>query len=133
MQTKVLIVGCNPSQKSPDNTPFHSSTRSRKVIDGWFSEIDADVCFMNIYNGKTHENRPPSLKSIKNPSGDVILQLMSFKNHKIVTVGKVAESVLNQLGLSFLAMPHPSGRNRLLNDPKYVEGKIKTLRDYLSV
>ena len=128
---EVLIVGSNPAQASPDNSAFHPSTRSRKVIDSWFEGIEAELTFINISNEKTPENRPLNVSEISK-SNEIHKQLQSFKNHKIVAVGNAAGNALKRAGIDFLAMPHPSGRNRLLNDPAYVQGKIKQLRDYLS-
>lgn len=132
MKNKILVIGCNPSVKSPDNTAFHPSTRSRMTIDRWLSDLDADVCFMNIYDRKTRGNRPLTRKELKSLEDPVFFRLKSFKNHKIITLGRAAEEVLTSLGLSFLAIPHPSGLNRQLNDPEFMGEKIKRLREYLS-
>lgn len=133
MKTKVLIVGSNPSVKSPDLSPFHGSTRSRMVIDQWFDGIDAEIHFMNLIDETRPGNKPLSRSEILSIIPPVFLQLQKYKDYKIVTVGKSAELALSIIGINFLPMPHPSGRNRLLNDRSYVEEKIKTLRVYLSV
>jgi uracil-DNA glycosylase len=51
---------------------------------------------------------------------------------KVIALGRTAEKALTLLRLDFYAMPHPSGLNRKLNDPKYIEEKIKGLISYLS-
>jgi uracil-DNA glycosylase len=50
---------------------------------------------------------------------------------RIVALGKTAEKALTLLRYNFYVMSHPSGLNRQLNDPKFVEEKIKGLREYL--
>ncbi len=132
MKTKVLLIGCNPSVKSPDNTPFHASTRSRIIIDRWFQGIDADISFMNLTDEKRSGNRAFTRKELISLEDPVFLRLKSFQNHRIITLGKAPETVIKALGIDFFAMPHPSGLNRLLNDPAYIEEKIKKLRGYLS-
>jgi len=47
-----------------------------------------------------------------------VLKLMK-ENYKIIALGKSAEKALTKLGVPHYPMPHPSGRNRLLNDTDY--------------
>lgn len=54
----------------------------------------------------------------------------------IIALGKTAEKALmmmkiQETGYNFFAMPHPSGLNRQLNDPKFIEEKIKSLIEYM--
>lgn len=53
-----------------------------------------------------------------------------IKPLRIVALGKTAEKALTLLGIPHFAMPHPSGRNRQLNDPEYLSKKIKGLQNY---
>lgn len=124
---KVLIVGSNPSQASPDNSAFHPSTKSRKTIDKWFAGIPADLHFINVSNEKTENNKPLNSHQI-NP---IRTQLESFKNYKIIAVGKTAENVLKHAQIDHFAMPHPSGRNRKLNDRDYIRNKLAELNKYV--
>ena len=39
---------------------------------------------------------------------------------------------LSETGYDYFAMPHPSGLNRQLNDPEFIEEKIKRLIEYMS-
>lgn len=124
---KVVVVGSNPSIKSPDLSPFHTSTRSRMVIDQWFSQIDAEIHFVNLIDETRPGNRPLTRSEIFSSGRSIKNKLDSFHDAKIVAVGKAAETALTLLGYNFFAMPHPSGRNRLLNDKTFVEEKIKKL------
>jgi len=47
-----------------------------------------------------------------------VLKLMK-QEYKIVALGKAAEKALTKLKVPHYPMPHPSGRNRLLNDVEY--------------
>jgi uracil-DNA glycosylase len=51
---------------------------------------------------------------------------------RIIALGKTAEKALTLLHIPHMAMPHPSGLNRKLNDKTYVEQKIKELVEYCS-
>lgn len=137
---KVLIIGSNPSQRSASVLPFWYDTKSTKVLNKWMAEVVVkhdvvvleSVHFGNVANFVTPNNRPLKISEIKAE----LPRLEQFINtdvvpDKIITLGKSAEKALTMLGIEFFAMPHPSGLNRLLNDPIYVAEKIKGLSGYL--
>jgi len=131
--SKTLLIGSNPSNKSPDNSPFHVSTRSRSIVDEWFKEIDTqDRVFLNISNEKKEGNKALNMKEIQSRLPDLSGQLCKFEGYKIVTLGKTASKALTLLRVDFYELPHPSGLNRLLNDKNYIAEKIKGLQSYLS-
>ena len=57
---RVLLIGLNPSQSSPDLSPFHKDTRSGKRIMEWvkplLDRIDTMYC-VNLCNEKTENNK----------------------------------------------------------------------------
>ena len=134
--SKVLFVGSNPSQKSNSVTPFWHDAKSTKILSTWTSKLELEnviFCFANVSNFPTPDNRPLLVSEIK-ASLPILEHDIRFiiMPHKIVALGKTAEKALTLLRLDFYAMPHPSGLNRLLNDPAYVEEKIKGLKLYLN-
>lgn len=131
LRTRVVLVGSNPSNKSPDNSPFHISTRSRMIVDEWFRDIDCDLSFMNICEYKTIDNKPLTRKQIRNHLPDFSERLEELAPDRIVSLGKSAEYGCQILGIPFFPMPHPSGLNRQLNDPKFVQKKIEELRKFI--
>ena len=126
---KVLCLGSNPGNASPDITPFHEMTRSRKVLESWFEDLDVDIYFANVAEFKTPNNRPLNMTEIKKSIPSLKDKVEGFD--KIVALGKAATYAAAFAGISFLEMPHPSGRNRLLNDPEFVSLKIKELKEYI--
>ena len=50
----------------------------------------------------------------------------------IVAVGAMVRDALKKLNIDHFYMPHPSGRNYLLNDPEYVDNKLNELREYIN-
>lgn len=129
---KVLIIGSNPSQKSPDETPFHKSTQSRTILDKWFDGWDVEFTFTNVSSTPTDNNRPLRVSEIRDNLPALRETIDSHRDHKIVTLGKTAERALNMLELDFFAAPHPSGCNRQLNDQEFVADMLCKLRKYLS-
>lgn len=85
---------------------------------------------VNVLNEKTENNRPLNGAEIKAALPRLAIDLKGVD--RVVALGKTAAKALSQLGVSFYEMPHPSGRNRLLNDVTYVEQKVKGLLEYCS-
>lgn len=128
---KILLIGSNPSHKSPDNTPFHASTRSRIILDAWFRDIECQMSFMNVSDQKTDNNKPLTRRQIRNYIPHIKQRLNETDCHGIVALGQTASWALTQAEVPHLAMPHPSGMNRQLNDPEFVAGKIEELRKFI--
>jgi uracil-DNA glycosylase len=134
---RTILLGSNPSQSSPDSSPFHVSTRSRIIIDRWFEGIDAtDRVFLNVSDKPKEGNKPLTSKEIAEEIWPLMCKLEKYPNAFIITLGKTPARAMTIIkgmgyGYNFFEMPHPSGRNRLLNDPKYIEEKIKKLQEFL--
>ena len=137
---RVLLIGSNPSQKSSKTVPFWHDTRSRMVLDKWLLNAQIPIeylDFLNVSNQPTPNNRPLKTSEIQ-----ACLQRLEKDITKhvrpdyIITLGKTAEKALvmmkiTETGYDYYAMPHPSGLNRQLNDPKFIQEKIKGLQNYL--
>lgn len=128
----ILFVGSNPSQKSVCDAAFHGSTKSSQILTSWCKDITGTKMHINVSNNKTEENRPLKVSEIKESLDPLMAEIVIAEADKIVALGKTAAKALTLLGVDFYEMPHPSGRNRLLNDPKYVEEKIKGLLEFCS-
>jgi uracil-DNA glycosylase len=85
---------------------------------------------INVMNKKTDGNRPLKVSEIKENLESLRVDIVVAQADRVVALGKTAAKALTLLGVNFYEMPHPSGQNRLLNDPKYVEEKIKGLIEY---
>jgi uracil-DNA glycosylase len=136
---KILFIGSNPSQRSKSVVAFWNDTKSNKVLSSWTSKLYDDPNFsieslhyLNVSNSPTPGNRPLKASEIKENLPGLRSRIEEVCPDKIVVLGKTAEKALTLLGFNFYAMPHPSGLNRQLNDPKFVEEKINGLRVYLS-
>lgn len=130
----ILFVGSNPSNASTCDLAFHGSTQSSKILMEWRSHLSAEKLhiFINVLNKKTEDNRPLKKSEIKANLEQLSDRLESIKPEYVVALGKTASDALTLLGRKHYAMPHPSGRNRKLNDPEYVKEKIKGLVEFCS-
>jgi uracil-DNA glycosylase len=126
----ILFVGSNPSNASTCDIAFHGSTKSSKILTEWTKDIQGTKMHVNVLNQKTKNNRPLTASEVKVALPRLAIDLAGVD--KIVALGKTAAKALSQLGVSFYEMPHPSPRNRLLNDPAYTTEKVKGLISYCS-
>ena len=130
--SKILFVGSNPSQRSANDSAFHGSTRSAQILAEWTKDIPGTKIHINVVNKKTDDNRPLKASEIKDNLDNLTADILIAQADKIVALGKTAAKALTLLRVNFYEMPHPSGRNRLLNDPEYVAQKIKGLVEFCS-
>jgi uracil-DNA glycosylase len=129
----VVFVGSNPSSSSPDSSPFHVSVRSRKTLESWIENLNANFTFINVCDDKTEGNKPLSVAQIREARDSLIAKLAQHPDAKMVSLGKTAARALAEAGVSvFLALPHPSGMNRKLNDPDTVRNTKESLTKYIN-
>ena len=128
----IILVGSNPSTTSPNNAPFDSSVKSAKTLKTWIEGIDADFLFMNVSDAKTQANKPLSAAQIKDSIPSLKEKLDRYPTARVVALGKTAEKALSILNIRFLALPHPSGMNRMLNDPETVRLTKENLKSFSS-
>lgn len=125
---KLLIIGQNPARGMENETPFHN-TKSGERLFRWLKDsgVSLDDCtFINVWYklGKL----PGSLLMRQYSS----LNLKKHNCDRIITVGKVAQKIIAPLTkLPILNIPHPSGLNRKLNDPKIEQQIIQNLKEFV--
>jgi uracil-DNA glycosylase family 4 len=135
---KILFVGSNPSSAAKTQNPFCTSTKSGKLLNDWLIASGqyplslTSTCYANVADYPTENNRPLLTAEIKSNLSLLQRKVDIIKPDKIIALGKTAEKALTLLRTDYYPMPHPSGLNRLLNDPEYVKKKINGLRDYLN-
>lgn len=126
---KVLLLGSNPSEASPDISAFHSNTRSRIILDSWFSDIHANVSYANICDQRTPNNRPLRVSEIRECLPTLLDKINGFD--KIVALGKTSSKALELAKIRHFAAPHPSGLNRFWNDKVKAAHMVQSIRDYV--
>ena len=55
------------------------------------------------------------------------------RNDVVIALGNEASKVLTKENIPHLKIPHPSGKNYLLNDKKVVDRFLKECKDYIGV
>jgi uracil-DNA glycosylase len=128
----ILFVGSNPSTSSTEDAAFHSSTMSSKRLMSWLKNIDGSFIYINVFNSPTENNRPLKKSEIVLNVDRLKNDVEAIKPTKIVALGKTASTALEIIGAEHYKMPHPSGRNREINDEEYIKEKVKGLENYVS-
>lgn len=126
----IIFVGSNPSNAAKNVEPFTPDTVSGRVLQSWINAAGIlDITGQyNIRNTPTPNNRPLTKAEIKEALPKLKESLIGFT--KIVALGRTAAYALGEAGIDHLELPHPSGLNRKLNCPFYVNECISKLRDY---
>lgn len=114
---KCLFVGDTPSPKSKRPwDAFEPATKSGKTIREWAPLMGVDL-FICI-------NRTDSLFQFTVESA----QIMKFP---IISFGEKAHKALSKLKVPHFEMPHPSGRNRKINDKKFLTERLQECKMYV--
>ena len=124
---KVWFVGSNPSRKNDDKmTPFYG-TKSHMTLISWIATLDvSDYGFINASNEFAVDGKVKVTK-------DDYLRLYTVLGNKqlVVALGKIASDTLVKLDIPHYRLPHPSPRNRILNDSNVVEEHLAKCKEYL--
>ena len=125
---KILFIGSNPAKKAYTDDAFTLDTASGRNLQTWTAGIPGRFFYDNVLLRKTEDNRPLIRSEAAEAQASLAERIRKVDPDRIVALGKCAASALDKMRLNFLAMPHPSGLNRALNDKDYVADKIAELR-----
>ena len=113
---RVLVVGLNPSIK-------HGKSKSLSTLYKWLDYLNLDiVSFTNLYQNYTLGGDDDQDKSIK---------AISKQYDKVLALGSVVSNNLYHLDVDHYRLPHPSGRNRSLNNKEFVHEQLELCKNYL--
>lgn len=113
----LLILGISPSRK-------HEKSPSLARLKLWMDWLGIErYSFDNVCQGYGQ------IKVTKSDR-DYVKQITK-RYTKIITLGTIPDKTLKDLGVDHFALPHPSGLNRKLNDPRFVEKSLVECGRYL--
>lgn len=124
----IWFVGSNPSKKNTCPLVPFEGTKSMLTLQAWFAALGiAKYGLINVSNVLTDKGKvtitPYDLSR-------VYTQLKGQK--KVIALGNIASKALKELEIDHFKLPHPSPRNRLLNNPIYIEGELTKCEQYLA-
>jgi uracil-DNA glycosylase len=127
----VIFVGDKPSSKNKNKNIAFVGTKSYKNLLDWIYRMDIDinnVTLCNKHDIKSYGYIPDCY--VKTPN----IWLDIEDEDRVVALGKNAEKHLLKLGIEeYYLLPHPSPRNRHLNDKKYVDFLLKDCKKWINL
>ena len=118
----LIIVGLNPSKvKVQDLRKNSTHDKLKQWLDEW--GIDK-VCFTNLTGDPYWDFKCSHLDKEW-----IINQLHG--HDKVVALGSKVSQVLSSLNIEHFKMPHPSPRNRQLNDKTFEQKMIAECKQYI--
>jgi uracil-DNA glycosylase len=128
---KVLVVGQNPSRHNLDPKVAFEGTKSFNVIEDWMQEMSVSDNSYMLVNAFIKVNQ----KYNKDEFDIAVARLHSYmkiiKPEKVIALGKMAAKALKKAGIDHFELPHPSGRNRKLNDMEWLQEQLLQAREYI--
>lgn len=120
--SKVLFVASNPSNVTGINATIKNFYK-------WLDVLEIRICcFANVSDYKTPGNRP-----LKKSEWELEKLSKYCKNHdKIVALGATARDALERLSVRHFSLPHPSPRNRQLNDKYWLNNRLRECKEYVN-
>lgn len=109
----VLFVGDKPSRKNWRHEVAFVGTQSYQSLMKWVSTMG--VMDFRMVNSNSQEDMD---------------RILSHEG-PIVALGNIASIRINRLGLTYFKLPHPSGRNRLLNDKQALHSRLTECVEWL--
>jgi len=104
---KLLLVGDKPSSKNTDSAIAFIGTASHTRLQKWLAVILDNEAKIQLINRV-------------DPRFDQHLIYATLNSFQIIALGEEASKALIAYGVTnFFKLPHPSGRNRKLNDKQY--------------
>lgn len=125
----IVLVGDKPSKKNIDPKVPFVGTKSYDTLLNWISKLNidvTDVALANMEHIKLENGLWPFLKRDKY-SFDIDLEY----GDKVVALGQNASKYLTKLNIKHFKLPHPSLRNRKLNDKKYIINELKNCKSWI--
>lgn len=113
---KVLFVGDKPSSKNTDPSVAFVGTRSKLKLEYWAMKLNIS---------------PNGYYTINRIDFDFPIRVINaiYLGDPIIALGNNASKALDKI--PHFKLPHPSPRNRQLNDPKFIEEKLKACKKWL--
>lgn len=126
----IFIIGDQPSAKNLDpEVPFVGTASYKRLLE-WIGRLDINITDTVLCNTENVKKSRPDWRPDVNLKGYTTEIL---EHDVVITLGeKAREYVEKELDIKvYYPLPHPSGRNRKLNDKKYINKVLKGCKIWL--
>ena len=116
----IYFIGDKPSKCNINTEVAFVGTRSYKTLLEWIHRMNLSINNICLFNADDF---------IRKVNKEEILTI--HEHDQIVALGREASIALDKAVLPHLRIPHPSGLNRKLNDPREVNRFLKECKEYV--
>ena len=121
----IYIVADQPANKNLSPSVPLVGTDSYKTLLVWLGSMDVDVSRVRFYNQVDGPFDNPLSRATLN-------QAVKLGQIKVIALGQKASGYLLKANVDeFFVLPHPSSKNRILNDKQYIATKLGACRKYI--
>ena len=117
----IYFIGDKPSKCNIDPQVAFVGTRSYKTLLEWIYRMNLSINKICLYNADEFIRLTDKNQTIT-----------IHEHDQIVALGREASNALDKAIIPHLRIPHPSGLNRKLNDPREVNRFLKECKDYVN-
>lgn len=128
---KVLVVGQNPSRYNLDPKIAFKGTKSFDTIQEWMEQMSVSSDGYILVNAFIRINQKYNKREIELAAFRLDKYTKMFNPEKVIALGKMASKALKKAGIDHFELPHPSGRNRKLNDVEWLQEQLFEAREYI--
>jgi uracil-DNA glycosylase len=125
----VIFIGSNPSRQNDSTKLPFKGTQSGKRLEEWIEFLEVGTCGMaNVSETITPKNRAIKVSEFELEKLEKALQGFEV----VIALGNTASKALNKLEVKHFKLPHPSPRNRVLNNKEFIKRQLKECKKYIN-
>lgn len=117
---KIVFVGDQPSARNKSPDVAFVGTSSYKTLLEWIYRMNISVNDVSVVNSTD--------AALDDFCGEAWVTPEKFA---FIALGTAATEALKGRHVQYFRLPHPSGKNRVLNDKKYVQNVLKVCERWL--
>lgn len=113
-----IFVGDEPSKLNTDPEVAFVGSKSMPNLQKWIDFLD------------------PEDPRITNSHTDALVEAVAlayFRGATVVALGNKASERLKKRNIEHFRLPHPSPKNRVLNDKNFIDSELEKCKNYLKV
>lgn len=117
----VLFIGDSPSAANTHENVAFNGTDSGKRLEGWYDSLGISPTTDTLVFVNQIEQH-----------FSYVAQQYYLAGLPIVALGTKASAALAKLDIRYCSLPHPSGRNRQLNNKERLANRLQLCKTYLN-
>jgi hypothetical protein len=116
----IFFVGDRPSSRNTHSTIAFIGTPSYKTLSQWVDYLG--IARFGMVNSYDHAHRV-----------EICRLANTYEAAQFIALGNNASKVLKELGIKHFKLPHPSPKNRQMNDKQTIVLKLNACKEWLGI